>query len=44
MIEVSSDLRALLDKQAITEVVYRYMRGLDRLDASLLLEQFHSDG
>jgi len=42
---MSSDaVQALLDKQAITELIYRYMRGLDRLDSELLLAQFHADG
>ncbi len=37
-------INALLDKQAITELIYRYMRGLDRLDAKLLASVFHADG
>ena len=37
-------LQALLDKQEITELVYRYMRGLDRLDAELLNSLFFEDG
>ena len=28
-------LRELLDKQAITEVIYRYARSMDRLDREL---------
>jgi hypothetical protein len=39
-----SSLQQLLDKQAITELCYRYMRGLDRLDRDLLMSVFHADG
>ena len=41
---MSDGLQELLDKQAITELCYRYMRGLDRLDRDLLLSVFHPDG
>ena len=41
---MNDDVQALLDKQAITELCYRYMRGLDRLDRDLLLSVFHPDG
>ncbi len=41
---MTDPLQELADKQAITELVYRYMRGLDRLDGDLLLAQFHEDG
>jgi hypothetical protein len=37
------ELSALLDKQAITEVIYRYCRAVDRLDESLLIDCFHPD-
>lgn len=40
----TAEIQALLDKQAITELVYRYMRGLDRLDADLLNSLFCPDG
>jgi len=32
---VGDALRELSDKQAITEVIYRYCRGLDRMDADM---------
>lgn len=38
-----SELRALCDKQAITEVIYRYARALDRCDLELLQSCFHPD-
>lgn len=34
-------LRELADKQAITEVIYRYSRALDRLDLPTLLAVYH---
>jgi hypothetical protein len=34
---------ALLDKQAIHEVLMRYCRGVDRRDAELILSAFHRD-
>jgi hypothetical protein len=36
-----SPLDELLDKQAITEVLYRYCRGCDRADEALLRSCFH---
>ena len=36
-------LEALLDKQAITEVIYRYCRGIDRFDFELVKSCFHAD-
>ncbi len=36
-----SDLAA---KQEITEVIYRYCRGLDRMDRELALSVWHADG
>lgn len=36
-------LEELADKQAITDLVARYMRGLDRLDKELLRSTFHDD-
>lgn len=38
------NLQALLDKQAITELAYRYMRALDRLDPDLFASLFHPEG
>lgn len=35
------ELKKLLAKQAITEVVYRYARAIDRLDEALLRSVFH---
>ena len=37
-------LREMLDKQACTEVIYRFARGLDRRDEALLSSLFHPDG
>lgn len=37
-------VRVLLDKQAITEVVLRYCRGVDRLDMALVRSCYHDDG
>lgn len=34
-------VRVLLDKQAITEVVLRYCRGVDRLDMALVRSCYH---
>jgi hypothetical protein len=39
----SPELRALLDKHAIQEVLARYVRAIDRCDAALLSTVFHSD-
>jgi hypothetical protein len=36
-------IEALLDKQAIAEVLYRYCRGCDRADAETLRACFHPD-
>ena len=38
------EVQALLDKQAITEVIYRYCRGLDRMDVPLTLSCWHPGG
>ena len=38
-----SDLQALVDKQAITEALYRYCRSVDRLDHALGHSVFHED-
>jgi hypothetical protein len=37
-------LDELLAKQAIVEVIYRYCRGLDRMDRDLALSTWHEDG
>jgi hypothetical protein len=37
------ELAALIDKQSITEVIYRYCRAIDRLDEALLQSCFHDD-
>ncbi|MFK7977038.1 MAG: nuclear transport factor 2 family protein [Halioglobus sp.] len=37
------EMRQFLDKQAITEVVFRYARAIDRLDEPLLRSVFHPD-
>ena len=37
-------VQALVDKQAIQEVIYRYCRGADRLDAELMRSAYHEDG
>ena len=36
-------LEALLDKQEITEVIYRYCRGIDRFDFELVKSCYHDD-
>ena len=36
-------LRALVDRQAIHDVILRYCRGVDRMDRELLLAAYHSD-
>src|SRR5258705_5078942 len=35
------EVQALLDKQAIRELVVRYFRGLDRCDAALIASTYH---
>lgn len=37
-------VRNLLDKQACTELVYRFARGLDRCDEAIVRSVFHPDG
>ncbi|MGE0799109.1 MAG: nuclear transport factor 2 family protein [Lautropia sp.] len=39
----ADELRRLLDKQAIWEVLLRYTRGLDRMDWALLASCYHPD-
>ncbi|MDO8860446.1 nuclear transport factor 2 family protein [Haliea sp. E1-2-M8] len=43
MADMNDPLQALLAKQAITEVIVRYSRALDRLDETLLRSVFHPD-
>lgn len=38
-----TELQALLDERAITEVLHRYCRGVDRLDEELLASAYHDD-
>src|SRR5579863_8399880 len=37
-------MEELLDRQAIRDVVYRYCRGIDRLDMKLVRSCYHPDG
>jgi len=37
-------LQALADRQAITDMIYRYCRAVDRIDAELGYTIFHDDG
>jgi hypothetical protein len=39
-----SDIDDLLAKQEIAEVIYRYCRGIDRMDAELTLSCWHEGG
>jgi hypothetical protein len=41
---INADLQKLLDKQAISEVIYRYCRSMDRMDRELALSCWHPDG
>ena len=41
--ELESELRLLLDKQALGELLIRYARGIDRWDRELVLACFHPD-
>jgi hypothetical protein len=43
MNSLETELRALLDKQAIQEVLARYVRAIDRGDDELLRSVFHAD-
>jgi len=43
MTVAENELHALLDKQAIQEVLARYVRAVDRCDEALLLSVFHPD-
>ena len=41
--DLESELRLLLDKQALGELLIRYARGIDRWDRELVLACFHPD-
>jgi hypothetical protein len=43
MNDIPAELRALLDKQAITEVILSYSRAVDRGDEALLRSCYHGD-
>jgi len=38
-----SAVQALLDRQAITDVIHLYLRGADRADADLIAAAYHAD-
>lgn len=40
---LESSVRALLDRQSISDCVARYSRGMDRLDRELVLGAYHDD-
>jgi hypothetical protein len=42
--ELDAEVRLLLDREAIRDVIARGVRGVDRLDADLLTSAFHPDG
>ena len=42
--EQPSKIKEMMDKQSITEVLYRYCRGIDRMDRELVLSCWHTDG
>src|SRR5262245_48770090 len=41
--ECQAELRALLDREAIRECLYRYCRGIDRADEALLRSAYWED-
>lgn len=43
MTDLERELRLLLDKQALSELLIRYARGIDRWDKELVLACFHPD-
>ena len=43
MDDISEDIRALLDRQAIWDCLMRYTRGVDRLDAELIRSAYWPD-
>jgi len=42
--DANGSVADLVAKQAITEVIYRYCRGLDRMDREMALSIWHDDG
>ena len=40
---MSDDLDTLIAKQAVRDIVYRYCRGLDRMDREMALSIWHPD-
>jgi len=42
--QLDQQIRHLLNKQAVTEVIWRYCRGLDRMDKELTLSCWHPGG
>jgi ketosteroid isomerase-like protein len=40
---MDAELRRLLDRQEILDCIHRYTRGVDRLDADLVLSAYHED-
>jgi len=42
--ETVIDLRALIDRQHITDLIHRYCRSMDRMDAELGYSVWHEDG
>ncbi|WP_372764558.1 nuclear transport factor 2 family protein, partial [Litorivivens sp.] len=41
---MTTSLQTLVDKQDITELIYRYCRSVDRLDEALGYSIWHDDG
>src|SRR5690554_964070 len=41
---VRADVETLAIKQAIKEVLYKYCRGVDRIDSELTRQCYHADG
>jgi hypothetical protein len=44
MPDQAARIREFLDKQDCTELVYKFARGIDRMDAELVRSVFHPDG
>jgi SnoaL-like protein len=44
LVSRDDELKAMLDRAAIREVLYRYCRGADRCDEELLRSCYHADG
>ena len=43
-LEADQQLRAALDRQQITDLIYRYCRAVDRIDVELGYSVWHADG